>query len=687
MSLHPLYEVLESLKELNMMDDYWSGIESMGKLLENVKNNPLDERFRRFAVDDPFFNKRIGFLMGSEKLMEASGFLIDDVGAKEFYYMHATEESWEELLTVSAILQSVLSEKDAEKSERKGRQRSVARTHSSERVIEMMPSRDKSEERKPPPRSPSRRKSQPKASSDSVDCTKSPSNKKSKASKSGKPKRRYSNDDSVGTPSPNDDGESIFLDESFDNEHISSPGQAVAKKKKKKKRPASTTSTDRAHDEISKAGGYMGEDGAGASPEGKRRKKKKKKKKKSDAIGSSSSISSVSSWDERMKKFGEGSAQSGDYNSGEEAVFTTDEDVPPNKTATKDYWKNSSTQALVAARMRNEEPNSKKNWALLKNATLATTKSKAGSSYNSEPDNASTIGSTKAFGKMVSRTSLRRLSLGGRSRERSDDEDEDSDGNGSSGMVKIDAMHKLKDGASKDRSSRLTDKTVSMRSMGSSSVRSRTSSRRQQRLERGESRVSTKDLERGLSISEITELRKMTQEQKELRELRKKRLMEHIKKETGPRWSLLMLSVTMITAAELGLDLGSTIISFVKLLESFECCGNELDASGITLGVTIPYFSLIMVELVLLIFSVRNARTNSARDAARIKRIEDEDEDLDFFDDEDSLDSDWDDDEEDEEHSIVPPRLFLGFSFAILSWDVLSRGFCCMRWGVKGRPF
>ncbi|KAL7560168.1 hypothetical protein ACA910_016597 [Epithemia clementina (nom. ined.)] len=741
---HPLYAALEYLKELNLEEDYWFGLESMGRLLENVKNNPLDERFRRFQVDDPFFNSRIGCMIGSEKLMLAAGFLIDEVNGKEFYYMHATAEAWEELLTVSAIMQNVLKDKD------KTPIKALERMPSRGRNIERMPSRDKSIERMahrsrsgsrtPLPKSSSTHSSKRSlvksnsthsgnnSSGESlVYNMKSPHSRKGKVSRHSTANRRGSNGDST-VPSMNDSGDSFFMDEgdfgmasdsgmtSEDNEKSSTPKKKKKKKKKKQTESSSSAASDRAHEEISKAGGKMDSDGKSKSSSAEREskagkngsesgKEPKRKKKKSSSTsarspspgktkskkaltktGSTSSISSSSSLDERLNKSKESLNGSG-------VVASTEADGAA-KTATKDFWKNANTQAFVAHRVKTEESSGKRNWGLLKNATLGKSRFKLGTleglEGGSNEHNEGDRGSKRNFGKMISSRVLGTLrssddegeSDADKGISTDDDKEVNSTATGKRGGFKIDSMHKLRDGSKKGSKMGLTDKTASIRSMGSSSAKSKTSSRPSRKLERnGSSRVSMRDLERGLSLSEIIELREMAEEKRQLREMRKKRLLEKIKKATGPRWTVLMMSVSLVRVAELGLDLGTTVISFVSLIESFDCCGNVIDAGGLTMGITIPYFVLIVAEMVFLGLEVKHARGNSAWDAERLRRIDDENDDLEFFDDEDSFDSEDDDDEHhdrDEEERLCSCSKFVSllilanpFLGCLISWVLL----------------
>jgi hypothetical protein len=62
--------------------------------------------------------------------------------------------------------------------------------------------------------------------------------------------------------------------------------------------------------------------------------------------------------------------------------------------------------------------------------------------------------------------------------------------------------------------------------------------------------------------------------------------------------------IWIIVAAELGFDLGTTIIAFRSFLEEDSCCGNPISLGSITMGSTIPFFLLVVAELTFLIRAI-----------------------------------------------------------------------------------
>jgi hypothetical protein len=66
----------------------------------------------------------------------------------------------------------------------------------------------------------------------------------------------------------------------------------------------------------------------------------------------------------------------------------------------------------------------------------------------------------------------------------------------------------------------------------------------------------------------------------------------------------LMLIWAMV-GAELVLDLVTTIISFKSLVTEGECCGESINLGRLPLGITIPFFLLILLEMVCLLYSIK----------------------------------------------------------------------------------
>lgn len=62
--------------------------------------------------------------------------------------------------------------------------------------------------------------------------------------------------------------------------------------------------------------------------------------------------------------------------------------------------------------------------------------------------------------------------------------------------------------------------------------------------------------------------------------------------------------VSWVTLAELSMDLIATVLSFKQMGNDFSCCDKPIDYGALTLAVTVPYFSLIVIELLMLGYSI-----------------------------------------------------------------------------------
>jgi hypothetical protein len=66
-----------------------------------------------------------------------------------------------------------------------------------------------------------------------------------------------------------------------------------------------------------------------------------------------------------------------------------------------------------------------------------------------------------------------------------------------------------------------------------------------------------------------------------------------------------LIILWLVLAAELVMDIVTTVISFNALVRDGYCCGKVIDLGRLPLGITIPFFLLILIELTLLIYSVK----------------------------------------------------------------------------------
>lgn len=94
-------------------------------------------------------------------------------------------------------------------------------------------------------------------------------------------------------------------------------------------------------------------------------------------------------------------------------------------------------------------------------------------------------------------------------------------------------------------------------------------------------------------------------------------------------------AVNLVTFGELVMDLVTNILSFKQLRSDFDCCGKTIDYGALTLGVTIPYFFIVVVEMAMLTYSVFCPKTTK-KDVHNNNMLDDDD-----FDDESTVTVQW----------------------------------------------
>ena len=70
-------------------------------------------------------------------------------------------------------------------------------------------------------------------------------------------------------------------------------------------------------------------------------------------------------------------------------------------------------------------------------------------------------------------------------------------------------------------------------------------------------------------------------------------------------YSKTLVVIWTLVICELALDLVTTVISFIALISDDLCCGFKIEMGNLALGTTIPFLVLILLELGLLVYSIR----------------------------------------------------------------------------------
>lgn len=105
----PLTKALARLKQNNPPSVYATAIGTLKKVLANIVNNALEEKYRTVKRNNAVFGKRLGKLVGGHDCMLATGFVVEQQSGEEVYQLHASADNWNALLAAKAIVEGASS--------------------------------------------------------------------------------------------------------------------------------------------------------------------------------------------------------------------------------------------------------------------------------------------------------------------------------------------------------------------------------------------------------------------------------------------------------------------------------------------------------------------------------------------------------------------------------------------------
>lgn len=99
----PLSAALAQLRIRNPPATYQTAITTLLKLLKNITENPMEEKYRRIKKANPAFNKRLGGVTGARDVIVACGFVETDT----LYELSPTPEAWPALLETVRTVETI----------------------------------------------------------------------------------------------------------------------------------------------------------------------------------------------------------------------------------------------------------------------------------------------------------------------------------------------------------------------------------------------------------------------------------------------------------------------------------------------------------------------------------------------------------------------------------------------------
>ena len=105
----PLQAALTTLRSTNNPATYQTALSTASKLLNNIIQNPMEEKYRSIKKSNAAFNKRLGGVSGGEALLLAAGFVVED----NVFVLRPSEEAWPKLVEAGEVVGRSLREAEA----------------------------------------------------------------------------------------------------------------------------------------------------------------------------------------------------------------------------------------------------------------------------------------------------------------------------------------------------------------------------------------------------------------------------------------------------------------------------------------------------------------------------------------------------------------------------------------------
>lgn len=112
--MDPLPAALQQIRAQNTPQVYETAVTTLQKILQNIVQHPLEEKYRRVKKQNAAFQRRLGGLHGGDAAMKAAGFVtqVDDSG-EQVYFLQASAEAWPQLLANQALMETAVQDAKA----------------------------------------------------------------------------------------------------------------------------------------------------------------------------------------------------------------------------------------------------------------------------------------------------------------------------------------------------------------------------------------------------------------------------------------------------------------------------------------------------------------------------------------------------------------------------------------------
>lgn len=104
----PLQAAFQMIRASSSPPDYLTAVTTLDKILGNIVNNPMEEKYRKVKKQNAAFQRRLGGRIGGDAAMKATGFVTQQDEGEEVYMMHASAEAWPKLMAAKATLEAAV---------------------------------------------------------------------------------------------------------------------------------------------------------------------------------------------------------------------------------------------------------------------------------------------------------------------------------------------------------------------------------------------------------------------------------------------------------------------------------------------------------------------------------------------------------------------------------------------------
>lgn len=106
----PFKNSLQALRASNSSADYLTAVTTLEKILNNITQHPMEEKYRKVKKDNPAFQRRLGALAAGDLVMQAAGFTTSIENGEEVYLLQQSAEAWPRLLASKAAVSAAVNE-------------------------------------------------------------------------------------------------------------------------------------------------------------------------------------------------------------------------------------------------------------------------------------------------------------------------------------------------------------------------------------------------------------------------------------------------------------------------------------------------------------------------------------------------------------------------------------------------